>query len=108
LSKCINIGHGKRTKDHASVMFHADKLAVRNLAGAYVSITSPFFFPPKREKLNATSAIIVQNDKELSSLMEKKNFQGHLGECKDMGLKKLHGKNGFDRPRRELLLSLLS
>ena len=41
-------------------------------------------------------------------LMEKKNLQGHLSEYKDMGLKKLHGKNGFDRPRRELLLSLLS
>jgi hypothetical protein len=82
------IGHGKRTKDHASVMFHADKLAVRNLAGAYVSITSPFFFPPKREKLNATSAIIVQNDKELSSTYGKEKLPRSFEGMQRRGLKK--------------------
>ena len=51
---------------------------------------------------------IVQNDKELSSTYRKEKLSKSFEGMQRHGLKKLHGKNGFDRPRRELLLSLLS
>ena len=59
-----------------------------------------------REKMLLVS--IVQNDKELSSTYRKEKLSKSFEGMQRHGLKKLHGKNGFDRPRRELLLSLLS